>query len=103
MPGWLIGLLIVYAFATLIYLGVLWDRAYKHHLIHGSPRDFEIHVRRKRRAARMTLGFPFWLLWLFLELLWWLLKTAWGVKKKVEVSPLLCPECRQKMSRGPNR
>ncbi len=95
MATWQWVLIVAYGLATLIHLGVLWDHATKSHL------TADVEQRRKQRAARMTLFFPLWLPWYCLEFLWWLIKTAWGVKKRPEVSELLCPECRQKMSRGP--
>lgn len=58
-------------------------------------------IQKRRRAARYTLTFPLWLVWVLLELLWWLfgLATASGPKKEEEVGPI-CPSCRE---RGPFR
>lgn len=97
MPCWFWPIVVVYGIATAIYVGALWDKATKSHL------TADTEQRRKQRAARMSLFFPFWLPWLCLELLWWLIKLAWGVKKRPEVSVLLCPECREKMKQGPLR
>jgi hypothetical protein len=99
----MIGILIAYGFATLIYLGVSWDRAYKHHLIHGSAKDQAEHQRLRRRAARMSLFFPLWLPFLCIEGVWWLIKMAWGKVNHPKVSKLLCPECRKEMQQGPHR